>query len=230
MRIGGLAMLIDRAVDRVAWPEVRRYRRAIVLGALREDVAYVPGLPGPFEHLSLSHFWGPGGRGGYLPCWPSARRAADHHFERAVRAHARGERAAGFVALGRTAHLLADMACPVHVHRALHSAGDGYEWYVEAHLDELATLPLPAPPSRPARASVLIESLARFTHQFPADRTQHAVARWLRRSPLARVLPLPRPLPQTEIRRAAAAIIPTAIAHMVSLLELYVDHTTARSW
>ncbi len=214
MRINGLALLIDRAADRV--PAVERYRRAITLGALREDVAYIPGTPKPFEHLSLSHFWGPGGRGGFLPFWPSARRAADHWFARAVAKHRAGEIAAGFVALGRTAHLLADMACPVHVHRVIHSAGDGFEWYVEAHRDELGAIEIPRPPSA-TRASQLIESLARFTHRFPADRTQHPLGRWLIRRGLA------RQLPQTEIRRAAHAIIPVAIAHMVALLELYAE-------
>jgi hypothetical protein len=221
VRIGGLAMLIDRAADRVASPEIQRYRRAIVLGALREDVAYLPGLPGPFEHLSLSHFWGPARPGGYLPFWPSARTAADHQFTRAIDRHRAGDPASAFVALGRTAHLLADMACPVHVHRALHSSGDGYEWYVESHLEELAALP--TPPVPPAlRASDLIESLARITHRFPADRTQHPLGRWLIRRRLA------RSLPQSEIRIAATAIMPAAIAHMVSLLELFarrIGHT-----
>ncbi len=214
MRINGLALLIDRAADRV--PAVERYRRAITLGALREDVVYIPNTPKPFEHLSLSHFWGPGRRGGFLPFWPSARRAADHWFARAVAKHRAGETAAGFVALGRTAHLLADMACPVHVHRVIHSAGDGFEWYVEAHRDELGAIETPHPPSA-TRASHLIESLARFTHRFPADRTQHPLGRWLIRRGFA------RQLPQTEIRRAAHAIIPVAIAHMVSLLELYAE-------
>lgn len=218
MRIGGLALVIDRAADRVASPELQRYRRAVTLGALREDVAYIPGTPKPFEHLSLSHFWGPGRRGGYLPMWPSARRAADSWFRRAVTHHRDGDPVRGFVTLGRAAHLLADMACPVHVHRVLHSAGDGYEWYVEAHGAELAALDVPAPP-RATRASQLIESLACFTHRFPADRTQHALGRWLVRRGLA------KQLRQDEIRRAAHAIIPVAIAHMVSLLELYVEAT-----
>lgn len=213
MRIGGLAMLVDRAVDRATSAMVQRHRRAIVLGALREDVGHVPGLARPFEHLSLSHFWEPGRRGGFVPCWPSARTMADHYFARAVAQHRRGAHAAGFVELGRVAHLVADMACPVHVHRVLHDS-DGYEWYVEAHLDELGRLPVgPAPSAQ--RASDLIESLATFTHAFPADRTQHPIGRWLVRRKLA------RSLPQAEIRRAAKAIIPVAIAHVGALLGLY---------
>ncbi|MBA2540318.1 MAG: hypothetical protein H0V17_11825 [Deltaproteobacteria bacterium] len=214
MRINGLQMLVERAADRVDAPLVQRYRRAITLGALREDVVYVPGTPRPFEHLSFSHFWGPARIGGFVPLWPSARVAADHQFRRALREHERGNAAAGFVALGRTAHLLADMACPVHVHRVVHSAGDGYEWYVEAHVDTLAALAVPEPP-RATRASQLIESLARFTHRFPADRTQHPLGRWLIRRGLA------RSLPQDEIRAAAHQIIPVAIAHMTALLALY---------
>jgi hypothetical protein len=214
MRINGLQMLVERAADRVDVPMVQRYRRAITLGALREDVTYIPGTPKPFEHLSFSHFWGPDRIGGFIPVWPSARVAADHHFTRAVREYRNGHAAAGFVTLGRAAHLLADMACPVHVHRIVHSAGDGYEWYVEAHVDALAALDVPPPPTA-TRASQLIESLARFTHAFPADRTQHPLGRWLVRKKLA------RSLPQTEIRRAAMAIIPMAIAHMSALLQLY---------
>ncbi len=213
MRINGLALLIDRAADRV--PAVERYRRAITLGALREDVVYIPKTPKPFEHLSFSHFWGPGRPGGFLPFWPSARGAADRWFDRAV---AEGPTAKGFVTLGRAAHLLADMACPVHVHRVIHSAGDGFEWYVEAHRDELGAIEIPSPP-RASKASHLIESLATFTHRFPADRTQHPLGRWMIRRGLA------KQLPQTEIRRAAHAIIPVAIAHMVSLLELYAERT-----
>lgn len=215
MWIGGLAMLVDRAVDRTTSPAIRRHRRAIVLGALREDVAYLPGLPRPFEHLSLSHFWGPGRRGGYLPVWPSARTLAERYFAGAVKLHRRGEATAGCVELGRATHLIADMACPAHVHRVLHD-GDGYEWYVESHLEELGALPVGSPPAA-RRASELIESLATFTHAFPADRTQHALGRWLVRRRLA------RSLPQSEIRRAARAIIPVAIAHVMALFRLYAE-------
>jgi hypothetical protein len=219
MRIGGLAMLVDRAVDRATSPAIQQRRRAIVLGALREDVGYVRGLSKPFEHLSLSHFWGPTRPGGFIPLWPSARTMADHYFARAVSLHREGAQAAGFVELGRVAHLLADMACPVHVHRVLHD-GDGFEWFVESHLEELGGLPAEPVPAA-ARASDLITTMATFTSAFPADRTQHAVGRWLVRKKLA------RSLPQHEIRRAARAIIPVAIAHMSALLRLYEDAVNA---
>jgi hypothetical protein len=214
MRIGGLAMLVERAVDRSS-PTIQRHRTAIALGALREDVAYVPGLRKPFEHLSLSHFWGPGRRGGFLPIWPSARTMADRHFARGVKQWRRGNHAAGCVELGRVTHLVADMACPVHVHRVIHD-GDGYEWFVESHLEELGALPA-APLPTVRRASDVIASLATFTHAFPADRTQHAIGRWLVRRKLA------RSLPQSEIRRSARAIIPVAIAHVTALLGLFAE-------
>jgi hypothetical protein len=215
MRIGGLAMLVERAADRVTSPVLQRYRRAITLGALREDVAYLPGLPKPVEHLSFSHTWK-----GYLPGWTTAPEAADRWFSRAVRTHREGEQARGFVELGRAAHLLADMACPVHVHGFAHHPGDGYEWFVETHGEELAALPIPATPSA-ERASDLVDGLAWFTSRFPGDRTQHPVGRWLVRRGLA------RGVRQHELRDAAAQIIPVAIAHMTGLLELYVRRIDA---
>jgi hypothetical protein len=220
VRIGGLAMLVERAADRVASPTVQRYRPAITLGALREDVVKVPGYPHAFEHLSLSHFWGPTRPGGFLRIWPGANTAADRRFGRATRRHRVGDLAGAFVELGRSAHLLADMACPVHVHRVPHLPGDGYEWFVETHAVALAALPIPATPTA-EHASDLVESLARFTHGFPADRMQHPLGRWLVRRRFA------RSLPQDEIRRAATAIIPVAIAHMTALLELFVRRTEA---
>ncbi|HEV7555825.1 MAG TPA: hypothetical protein VGO00_10240 [Kofleriaceae bacterium] len=217
MRIGGLAMVISRAADLV--PAMARYRRAVVLGALREDVAYLPGLPRPFEHLSLSHFWGPTRPGGFVPGWPGARFAADRKFARAVRRHRRGDVAGAFVELGRASHLVIDMACPVHVHRVLHDS-DGYEWFVDTHADELGALPVPHVP-RARSASELVEGLARFTHRFAADRTQHPVGRWMVRRGLA------KSIPQTTIRDAARQIVPIAIGHVAALFELFVE--TARA-
>ena len=64
---------------------------------------------------------------------------ADRTFARAVELKRAGRIAGGFVQLGRVAHLLADMACPNHVHRVWHLQ-DPFEWWVESHAPMLSTL------------------------------------------------------------------------------------------
>ena len=214
MRINGLSLLVDEAVARLDRPELTRYRRAVVLGSLREDVVYVPVLGRVLEHLSLSHLYGPPWPGGFVPLLtPGPRLAGTYYFRRAVREYRAGHRAAGFVQLGRVAHLLSDMACPVHVHRHVHDT-DLFEWYVESHRQELAQLPPALEPDAHSPAQ-LIGALARFTAGFPGDPTQNRVGRWLRQRHLVRA----------PDRRAVAgharAIIPVAIAHMTALFRLY---------
>lgn len=216
MRINGLALLVDRAVEILGEPELERYRRAIVLGSLREDVSYIPVVGRVVEHLSPGHFYKPPLPGGFIPFfWPGPRIQGSYYFAKAVRAHRAGRAAAGFVQLGRVAHLLSDMACPVHVHRRFHDT-DLFEWYVEAHRSELAALPVPDIPraSAPAR---LIRDLARYTACFPADATQHWLGRALeRRGLLERV-------PKEQVAEHARAIIPVAAAHMAGLFRLYLE-------
>jgi hypothetical protein len=53
------------------------------------------------------------------------------------RTRAPGAHGAAFASLGRACHVLADMACPVHVHRVIHDA-DPFEGYVEVHAAALA--------------------------------------------------------------------------------------------
>lgn len=221
MRINGLALLVDSAVEAVSHPVLQRYRKAIVLGSLREDVVYIPIVGTVFEHWSLSHFYKPPLPGGFIPLlWPGARRKATRYFRAAVRKHRAGNTAAGFVTLGRVAHLLSDMACPVHVHRRPHDR-DTFEWYVESHCDELRKLSVPDIPSAESAAQ-LIERMARFTAQFPADATQFPLGRWLKKRGLLRAIPKP------EIARHAHAIIPMATAHMTNLFRLYLDRIDDR--
>src|SRR5688500_16222553 len=147
MRSNGLCLIADRAVQLVEHPLVTRYKDALVLGALREDVLYIPVAKKIVEHLSFSHFWKPPLPGGFLPLlWPGPRFKANRFFARAMREHHRGKTAAGFVQLGRAVHLIADMSCPVHAHRAIHD-GDPYEWWVEANTKTLASLPVREVPS-----------------------------------------------------------------------------------
>jgi hypothetical protein len=220
VRIGGLTLLVDSAVRALPDPLLLRYQRAIVLGSLREDVSYLPVIDRVFEHLSLSHFYKPPWPGGFVPLLtPGARLAGTYHFRAAVREYRAGRTAAGFVKLGRVAHLLSDMACPVHVHRRVHDT-DLYEWYVESHRRELAALPMSEIPARktPAR---LIHDLAAFTARFPADRTQHRLGRALERRGLA------RSICKRQVAEHARAIIPVASAHMAGLFRLFLERARA---
>ena len=106
------------AVRALNHPLATRYRNALVLGALREDVWYLP-IPGTtWEHLSISHFHKAG-----------AGRSIERLFKNAVREYRSGRIASAFVQLGRRhkpdASVNADCA------RALLPAGAGY---TAAHL------------------------------------------------------------------------------------------------
>src|SRR5258706_16185974 len=116
---GQLAVL-DMAVRAVGHPLASRYRKAVILGALREDVGYLPGL-GVFECLSVTHFYRPGLPGGFVPLVTVGPRwRCNRLVARAARELGDGRGAAAFVTLGRAAHLLTDMACPVHAQRTVH--------------------------------------------------------------------------------------------------------------
>ncbi len=219
MRLGGLTFLVARAVDQLDEPALRRWQPAIALGALREDVWYLPGVGRAVEAPSFSHFFRDG-VGGFVPLvTPGPRGQTRRLFERAVRVHAAGDPAAGYVALGRCAHLLADMACPVHVHRYPHDT-DGFEWWIEAHQAELAALPVPPLPAVRS-AAALIDSLARFTRAFAADPSQWPIGRALRRRGLLRAVPMRRQAEQ------ARAIMPVATAHMAALFRHYLDRVAS---
>lgn len=220
MLANGLALVIERALaelgggDRAR--EARRHRKALLLGALREDIARVPFGTRVFEHLSLSHFGGGRWPGGFLPFWPGPRYKVRRYF-RAALAHARnGAPGAAFVALGRACHVLTDMACPPHVHRVIHEA-DPFEWYVEVHAAALADARATPPAARPALPDpgALVSSLSAAAHRSAADRTRNAIGRLLRR------LGLLRPLPAREIARQARALIPEAAAHVAALIDLF---------
>ncbi len=222
MRLGGLALLIARGVEIAADPELARWQPAITLGALREDVWYVPGLGRAVEALSVSHFHR-AGAGGFLPLvTPGPRGQTRRILGRSLRHHRAGVHAAGYVQLGRCAHLLADMACPVHVHRYPHD-NDGFEWWIESHQPELAALPVPPAPEVASPAG-LVDSLAAFTRGFAADPSQWPVGRALRRRGLLRGMVM------REHARAARAIVPVAIAHLAALFQQYRAHTATGAW
>jgi len=219
MLVNGLSLVLERALTQVTGPaaaEARRHRKALLLGALREDVARVPFTTRVFEHLSFSHFGGGWWGGGFLPCWPGPRFKVRRYFRRALALARTGQTGAAFVTLGRACHVLTDMACPVHVHRVIHEA-DPFEWYIEVHaggLGDTRATPVVAPPSC-AEPGALVSSLARITRRCAADRTRHALGRWLRR------LGLRRPVPASVIARQAQELIPEAAAHVAALIDSY---------
>ncbi len=214
MRLNGLWVTVEMAVQRLDHPLVSRYRSALVLGSLREDVWWIPGLERIFEHLSFSHFYEPPLPGGYLPLvWPGPRYKGDKFFRRAVRHHRDRGAAAGFVQLGRVAHLITDMCCPVHAHRALHVT-DPYEWWVEGNVKKLLALPVPEVPDV-ERAGDAVHGMASYCRPYFADRTNHHTGRVLKR------LSLLRSITAREAGEQALELIPMAAAWTVSLLRLY---------
>src|SRR5439155_318737 len=75
----------DAAAEHASSDVARRYRAALVLGSLREDVLWIAPF-GLTEYPSFRHFGGRGLPGGYLPfMWPGPRRTADVLYRRALR-------------------------------------------------------------------------------------------------------------------------------------------------
>lgn len=220
MRLNGLYVVADLAVRRLGHPLVTKYKDSLVLGSLREDVWWIPGARFVLEHLSFSHFYAPPLPGGFVPLlWPGPRMKGEKFFRRAVREHRAGRVASGFVQLGRVAHLITDMCCPVHVHRAVHDT-DPYEWWVEGNKKKLLALEVPDAPDV-ARAADAIEGMARFCKPYRPDRTNHHTGRLLRKWGVL------RGVTSREAGEQAVTLIPMAAAWTVSLLRLYLREVEA---
>jgi hypothetical protein len=212
----GLQIIICAAVRQADIALFTRYCDALILGAVREDIAYLRPQKRIWEHLSFTHFSGRWLSGGFIPFFtPSAARCAQHYFDHACKLAAQQKIAAAMVQLGRASHLLIDMACPVHVHRVAHWH-DGYEWYIEVHGDDLAMLQAAIPTAYQSAAEI-VEGLARFTRQFPADGTHHHLGRWLKARGWR------RSHTHTEIAQQAEQIIPVASAHLAAMYLLFVQ-------
>jgi hypothetical protein len=211
----GQRVVLDMAIRVLGHPLVTRYRPALVLGALREDVWYVPLFGAVLDRPSLTHFYRPGLPGGLVPfLTPGPRWRADRLFERAVTRYREGRPAAAFVQLGRAAHLLTDMACPVHAQRTVHMISDSFEWYVEGNARDLELLPVPTVAAR-RRASELVEDLARHTQRFAPDTTNSPWGRVLWKVGLRRKIPVP------ILDDQARQLIPLAAGHAAALLRLF---------
>ena len=123
MLANGQAAVIRMAVAAVDDAHVRRYEPALLLGAMRADVWYVPFAGRVVEHLSFSHFYRSRIPGGFLPLVSRGTRTmARKWFGEAVDAQRNGRTAEAFVRVGEVSHLIADMSCPVHVHRVIHES------------------------------------------------------------------------------------------------------------
>ncbi len=214
MRYGGLFVVIELALRKLGDESVNRYRDPFVLGSLREDVWHIPIVDTIFEHWSFSHFYKPPLPGGFIPLlWPGPRLKAEKFYRRALREHESGHTAGGFVQLGRVAHLLKDMCCPVHVHRLVHDT-DVYEWYVEGNIKKLLALDVPDVPDA-ARPRDLIHDLAAYTRRYPADATNHHFGRVLKRAKLL------RGVSSKEAAEQAHELIPLAAGYTAALLRMY---------
>ena len=217
MLANGQAAVIRMAIRNLNDPLVDRYEPAVLLGAMRADVWYVPLFAKVIEHLSFSHFYRRRVPGGFLPfVTRGTRTMARTWFSEAVAAQRGGNAATAFVRLGEVAHLIADMSCPVHVHRVIHES-DPFEWYVEAHHEELRALPLPAVEAR--EPEELIDSMASVTRTFEPDRTNYSIGRVLRRAGLR------KSIPRSEIAEQARQLIPLAAAHTAAMLRHFLCST-----
>ena len=209
----GLCLVVDMAVDAVDDDRVRRYRKALLLGSLREDVLYVPAL-GVTEYPSFSHFYRPGLPGGFIPfVWPGPRWSADRKWRQATRAMREGKTAEAFVHLGRLLHVLTDMCIPSHANRVAHE-DDPFEWFVEANARALAAMPVPtiAPVSR---ASMHLEAMARVAQPHAPDATNTPIGRVLER------LGVLRKVSSREAAAQAEVLVPLAAGHAAALLRRF---------
>lgn len=220
MLANGQAAVVKIALTSMRDPQLDRYAAPLLLGAMRVDVAYIPIAKKVYEHMSLNHFYRRGLPGGFLPfVTPSVRSSARKWFTEAIEKQKRGETTAAFVKLGGVSHLIADMSCPVHVHRVIHES-DSFEWYVESHHDELRALPVPHV-AEFDRAEDVIESLASITSTFEPDRTRYSIGRLLRRAGLRKAIP------KDVIAEQARTLIPLAGAHCAAMLRLFLRESHA---
>ncbi len=222
MWFNGFIAVIDMALEHLDAPLLRDHRDALILGAFREDVCYLPGAQFVFQSPSLTHFRRSNLPGGFIPYLTDGAGArAEKFMHKALREFARGHEAAAFVQLGRAAHPLIDMSCPVHAQGVAHTT-DPFEWCVEAMVDELRALPVSAV-SAGASAADIVEDMARFAQDFKADMTNSPWGRmlrhWHRRTPVRAAL----------AREQARVLIPRAAASTANLFELFLQRAGANA-
>jgi hypothetical protein len=197
MWFNGFVAVIDLALREANDAALTRQRETIIWGALREDVWFLPWAHTVVQNPSLSHFQRRALPGGFVP-WltPSASSRTQRCAQSALAACAKGDFASAFVRLGRAAHPLIDMSCPVHAQGVAHG-DDAFEWAVEAMAEELRALAVP----RVAPCTTFGEATARM-----AAAAQDAVA---------------GRIPGALAREQARHLVPLAAAHTAQLFALF---------
>lgn len=174
MFANGHKLIMDLALDAYPHPALHGRYDAMLLGNLREDVYKFPFMRRFMLGKGLTHYYKPGRRGGAFFFVPSAPTRSDFLFLRAVRLFREGKRDDAAYNLGRVAHLLSEMAAPVHAQMVLHWRGDPFEMYLETRVNELRPMKsLPPIPQGKRSAGELVHELAVFCQAYPCDRTRN---------------------------------------------------------
>jgi hypothetical protein len=217
MMPNGFIIVVDRALDVMPNPILRRYRDAMVLGTYRENVLYAMGKV--YQNPSFSHFYRRFVPGGYLPFFrPGPEWEANRYFAYAVDEFNAGRRASACVQLGRLSHLITDMACPVHAHSVIHET-DPFEWIVDAMMDELLAIDVPPwPPCK--RASDVVRGMALATRKFPVDGTHNGWGRLMKRMGIRHTIKRP------ELQEQARILVPLAAAYQAELFRLFSEQVS----
>jgi hypothetical protein len=205
-------LFIHRAIDDAdGW--AREFRRDIIQGNDDEDVHIVPFVKWRLRAAGLTHTHVPNGRFGELG-FPSAKSQCMLFLEKA-RHERRPARAAWWI--GRTCHLLGDVAVPARANRIWHIEGDPLEAWIEARVESFRDVVLPEIAKKAPEE--IVEELARFAATFPADTTRtpwgRARFQWFDDG---------RKLDNEELAEQARLLVPLVIAYTKTLLQ-WVDRS-----
>jgi hypothetical protein len=200
----GHRLLLEKAIAAVDDPALTAHADALLQGCNREDFWSVAGRE--VRGLGITHF-------AYAAPW-RARRL----YARAVLEHRRSART-GFFWLGRAAHLVSEMAAPVHAQGSIHWRGDAFELYLEDHAAELRALPVAEVAA--ADASALARDLARRAREFPADRTRNlpGFLAW-------KLSLLQRPSPE-QVLEQVRVLVPLGAGYTAALCRRFIAEVSA---
>jgi hypothetical protein len=152
---------------------------------------------------------------------PSAPRRSNWLFEKGIQLYSEGRHRDGLFWLGRTVHLLSEMAAPVHAQVVLHWRGDPFEMYIEKNARGLRKLPLPPIPEGAETAGELAHALAVYCQRFPCDRTNNLPGY------IGWKLGLYRPHGPEEVLRQVQNLVPMGAAYTAALYRLFLARVGA---